>query len=220
MKMKFIIINLLLSLFSSSFLHAQNLCNYVSLNQVSIEDNSDTTISGYFRINDYMLTSNGAVKFDIKAQFNPVSNFKYIKLFSDSLCNSALITLDMLISDVEPYKVDGSFEYNFNVCDTTLRVFLKFKLFDFTEYVYGMDVVLKSTIGINSKSEKNRMKLYPNPVTNTLNIKGIDRIDKTLYNSMGEFIIETNKNLIDFRAYPKGLYFLKINNLIYKIIKQ
>jgi len=198
---------------------AQKSCNFVTLNQINIEDASDTTISGYFRINDYLLTSDGAVKFDIKAQFDPNSYFKYVKLFSDSLCNNFLISLDQLVSTTEPYKIDGNFNYNFNVCDTTIRIFLKFKMLNFTEYIYGMDVELRSFVGINTNEKNLKLKLFPNPVTNNLYIDSKKNDTKQLFNSIGELILETQSNTINLKELTVGLYFLRINGNMYKIIK-
>jgi len=179
---------------------AQKSCNFVTLNQIDIEDVSDTTISGYFRINDYLLTSDGSVKFDIKAQFNPNSDFKYVKLYSDSLCNNYLMSL-------------------FNVCDTIIRVFLKFRMFDFTEFIYGLDVELRSFVGINTNEKNLKLKLFPNPVTNNLYIDSKKNDTKQLFNSIGELILETQSNTINLKELTVGLYFLRINGNMYKIIK-
>jgi len=198
---------------------AQKSCNFVTLNQVEIVDASDTAISGYFRINDYLLTSDGSVKFDIKAQFNPNSDFKYVKLYSDSLCNNYLMSLDQYVSTTEPYKIDGNFVYDFNVCDTTIRIFLKFRMFDFTEFIYGMDVELRSFVGINSIKENVRIRLYPNPVIDKLFIDSKRNDNKQLFNSLGELVLETTSNSIDFSKLSEGMYILRINDIAYRVIK-
>lgn len=216
-KLKYLIIFFILIL--NIDMKAQKSCNFVTLNQVEIVDASDTAISGYFRINDYLLTSDGSVKFDIKAQFNPNSDFKYVKLYSDSLCNNYLMSLDQYVSTTEPYKIDGNFVYDFNVCDTTIRIFLKFRMFDFTEFIYGMDVELRSFVGINSIKENVRIRLYPNPVIDKLFIDSKRNDNKQLFNSLGELVLETTSNSIDFSKLSEGMYILRINDIAYRVIK-
>ena len=216
-KLKYIILFLILIL--EIDMKAQKSCSFVTLNQVEIEDASDTAISGYFRINDYLLTSEGAVKFDIKAQFNPNSDFKYVKLYSDSLCNNYLMSLDQYVSTTEPYKIDGNFVYNFNVCDTTIRVFLKFRMYDFNEFIYGMDVELRSFVGINSAVENVKIRIYPNPVIDKLFIDSKKNENKLLFNSLGELVLETTSNTIDFSKLSEGIYILRMNDISYKLIK-
>jgi hypothetical protein len=216
-KLKYLILFLILIL--EIDMKAQKSCSFVTLNQVEIEDASDTAISGYFRINDYLLTSEGAVKFDIKAQFNPNSDFKYVKLYSDSLCNNYLMSLDQYVSTTEPYKIDGNFVYNFNVCDTTIRVFLKFRMYDFNEFIYGMDVELRSFVGINSAVENVKIRIYPNPVIDKLFIDSKKNENKLLFNSLGELVLETTSNTIDFSELSEGIYILRINDISYKLIK-
>jgi len=202
--------------------NAQKSCNFVTLNQVNIEDGNDTTISGYFRINDYLLEPDGSVKFGINAQFNPNSNFKYIKLYSDSLCNNYIMSLDYLISNSEMNKIEGNFTHNFNICDSTVRVFLKFRMFDFSEYIFGMDVELRSFVGIDSGKKNERLKVFPNPVTNILYINTLESkdINIQLFNSMGEMLMETSDKTIHFSKYPSGMYFLRVDNVVYKLIKR
>jgi len=216
-KLKYLILFLILIL--EIDMKAQKSCSFVTLNQVEIEDASDTAISGYFRINDYLLTSEGAVKFDIKAQFNPNSDFKYVKLYSDSLCNNYLMSLDQYVSTTEPYKIDGNFVYNFNVCDTTIRVFLKFRMYDFNEFIYGMDVELRSFVGINSAVENVKIRIYPNPVIDKLFIDSKKNENKLLFNSLGELVLETTSNTIDFSKLSEGIYILRMNDISYKLIK-
>ena len=70
------------------------------------------------------------------------------------------------------------------------------------------------------------LKIYPNPASNSLNIKATTIIDKIeLYSVLGHKVHETNKtNSIDISNFDSGVYFVKIysgnNSLSKKIIKQ
>lgn len=205
----------------SVFVIAQKSCNFVALNQVEIKDNADTTISGYFRINDYLLVD-GAVKFDLKAQFNPSSDFKFVKLYWDSLCNQQLMDLTQYVLPNEQHKVEGSFSYIFPDCDITYRIFLKFRLFNNTSFVFPLNVKLRTTVSIKSNTEDFKLDIFPNPVINTLTIKAnTQRIYiKRLYNLQGELLVETIDNKIDFSNYSMGIYFLETMGKMHKIIKQ
>jgi hypothetical protein len=78
------------------------------------------------------------------------------------------------------------------------------------------------SLGIDSVSNEN-FKLYPNPVQNYLNIKPsntvINNID--IYNILGNKIFNTTSaNQIDMSSYSAGIYFVKVNDFTFKIIKK
>ncbi|MBL7909894.1 MAG: T9SS type A sorting domain-containing protein [Bacteroidia bacterium] len=79
---------------------------------------------------------------------------------------------------------------------------------------------------INKNFTQNaEIKVYPNPVNNKLTIV-TNSIEKQIiiYNSLGEisFMIEINneRTEVDLTSIPNGIYFIKINNTIKKIIKE
>jgi len=205
----------------SIFISAQKSCNFVALNQVEIEDDTDTTISGYFRINDYLLV-NGAVKFDLKAQFNLSTDFKYVKLYWDSLCTQQLMDLTQYVLPNEQHKVEGSFSFIFPNCDTTYRIFLKFRLFNNTSFVFPLNVKLRTAVGIKTTFDDIDINIYPNPVVNTLIIEtNAPQISvKRLYNLQGQILIETTDDKLDFSNLSKGVYVLDILERRFMIIKQ
>jgi hypothetical protein len=62
---------------------------------------------------------------------------------------------------------------------------------------------------------------YPNPTVDILNIDGLKKgTTIRLYNQMGILLVETRKTAIDLSTYAKGVYFVKINNEVKKLIKK
>ncbi len=67
-----------------------------------------------------------------------------------------------------------------------------------------------------------KIKIYPNPVNLILNIENLEpNSEINISNNLGQIIYRNNQsiNSIDFSSFQSGLYFLKINTNIYKIIK-
>ena len=73
---------------------------------------------------------------------------------------------------------------------------------------------------INNSDVNLDIRIYPNPSNNRIYILGdIDMI--TVFNMMGQEIYEkSNVNTIDISDWEDGVYFVKIDNQIVKIIKQ
>jgi len=82
-------------------------------------------------------------------------------------------------------------------------------------------------LGINEVI-KNNFILYPNPATNTLNIKGNLDIDEsvTIYNMLGQAVlrgkVSTNDESIDVSSLSAGIYNISFNNakVTYKFVKK
>ncbi|MFN8296047.1 MAG: T9SS type A sorting domain-containing protein [Chitinophagales bacterium] len=78
--------------------------------------------------------------------------------------------------------------------------------------------------------EKNNVILYPNPAQNDIWIKteqkitGDNALDVEVYNITGEKIyaskIIENLQRVDMSNYQKGMYFVKVDNKTYKILKE
>lgn len=60
--------------------------------------------------------------------------------------------------------------------------------------------------------------IYPNPVNSVLYIKNAELLDKFLYNSVGQLILNTKANEIEVRHLPKGIYYLKCEGVCTKVI--
>ena len=69
----------------------------------------------------------------------------------------------------------------------------------------------------------NKFLVYPNPVSEVLNIKGDEPFTYQVYNLMGELIeerIQENQTAsIDVSSWSAGIYVVKCNNSLIKFIK-
>ena len=72
-------------------------------------------------------------------------------------------------------------------------------------------------------TENPKIKVFPNPVSDFLYIQNYQTIDKIqITNSLGQLVYseKNSTNKIDFSNFQAGLYFLKLDNSTFKIIKK
>lgn len=88
--------------------------------------------------------------------------------------------------------------------------------FDDTE---SYSKVITIDLGTESKLSEQSLKVYPNPVSNTLTIEGIYSDSPTearLVNALGQTVWERSlresRVKVQVAAFPKGLYFLQLHN--------
>ena len=80
------------------------------------------------------------------------------------------------------------------------------------QYLYDYCATVNGTLSIDDIDFKN-IVVYPNPTTNTLNIKTTLDITYTLYDFMGKLIVENSKErTIDMSSLANGVYFLSIEH--------
>ena len=83
-----------------------------------------------------------------------------------------------------------------------------------------------ATLTVESISDNQLFKVYPNPVVSQINIAHNENIEATIFNQLGQHILTTQEKTIDLSSYSKGVYILKVRNLNnnntnnFKIIKQ
>ncbi|MDN3492727.1 T9SS type A sorting domain-containing protein [Winogradskyella bathintestinalis] len=83
-----------------------------------------------------------------------------------------------------------------------------------------------ATLTVESISDTELFKVYPNPVVNEINIEHKNAVEVTITNQLGQQVLKTNQKTIDFSSFAKGLYILQITNTNktntnnFKIIKQ
>jgi len=67
-------------------------------------------------------------------------------------------------------------------------------------------------LAVNETTIENQIFVYPNPIKRTLRISDFNnKISKiVIYDLLGNVILKTNKNIIDFSKNKKSVYFLKI----------
>lgn len=93
-------------------------------------------------------------------------------------------------------------------------------------YLIENENVKPDFTGIKEESFFNNLKLYPNPVTDILNIEFPTPVSFSIFNMMGELIFtgeSTGKNLIQTSNWDRGGYFIRIysgeNYISRKIMK-
>jgi hypothetical protein len=60
--------------------------------------------------------------------------------------------------------------------------------------------------------------IYPNPVRDLLYIKTDYKGKRELYNSVGQLLFFTGNNEINVSRYSRGIYYIKIGNMVRKVI--
>jgi hypothetical protein len=81
-----------------------------------------------------------------------------------------------------------------------------------------VSVEFQSTIGVNDISN-NETKIYPNPVVNVLNFN--KNIDFEIFDIHGKVLISgKNANSCDLSGFENGIYILKTDNIVQKIVKK
>jgi Concanavalin A-like lectin/glucanases superfamily/Secretion system C-terminal sorting domain len=83
---------------------------------------------------------------------------------------------------------------------------------------------LSKTISIATKSN-NKLKVYPNPVSNLLTIETSETGDYQVFNLLGQRVLNSQKLLLgvsglDVSTLPQGAYYLKIGEEQVKFVKQ
>lgn len=84
---------------------------------------------------------------------------------------------------------------------------------------------LRTTTSTNQLNSFSNLSIFPNPMTDILNLKfeTIQNLDFQLFNMTGQSVlngsINSNINQIDVSRLPEGIYFLKIGNMVRKVLK-
>ena len=117
-------------------------------------------------------------------------------------------------------KVDNaSYSYKYW---TKNKLSSKYNIFDFDK----QNSFSEACIFLDTKNKEfANFKLYPNPVSNILNVNSDVFIDKiTVTNLMGDTVLTTKKTELNLNFLPSGMYFLKIqsgsNTSIERIFKE
>jgi hypothetical protein len=76
-------------------------------------------------------------------------------------------------------------------------------------------------IGIQEINNASSFSVYPNPVSNTLYIQSSTAFTdkkKEFYNAFGQILFTTKNNVIDVSTYSKGIYYLKCEHQVVKVV--
>jgi hypothetical protein len=93
--------------------------------------------------------------------------------------------------------------------------------FTYLAYTHNADI----TLSADSKLAYKELNIYPNPVQNILTVENIKNLKNIrIYSSIGQLVIETKGDKIDFSNLSKGIYILQLYTgkdiLTKKIIKE
>ncbi len=66
--------------------------------------------------------------------------------------------------------------------------------------------------------ESTQFEVYPNPSSTTLCIKSSSNSNRELYNSIGQLLFTTKQNEINVSKFSKGIYYIKVENSVKKVI--
>ena len=78
-------------------------------------------------------------------------------------------------------------------------------------------------VGISEMAQQSNLKLFPNPVTNILNIETFNsnKIPETkIYSIQGTLLLNTKGNQIEVSFLPRGIYIAEIDGTCRKFVKQ
>ncbi|MDR1739283.1 MAG: T9SS type A sorting domain-containing protein, partial [Bacteroidales bacterium] len=84
---------------------------------------------------------------------------------------------------------------------------------------------IAETLGIEDmRSDKFSINIYPNPITTEIHVKldSPEISDYAIYNFSGQIVLQgrvRNASTINVEALAKGVYYLRISNTVFKVIK-
>jgi len=78
-----------------------------------------------------------------------------------------------------------------------------------------------STSSLFSVENNSPLHVYPNPASSTITIDGIAKEEVIeIYSIRGELIKSTSENTIDISNFQNGVYFIRVNELVVKWVKE
>lgn len=70
-------------------------------------------------------------------------------------------------------------------------------------------------VGVKENNYDDKVVIYPNPVENVISFTGIEVVNVTIYNSLGQEVLNdiVMDNMLDVDSLKEGLYFIKIQDV-------
>jgi hypothetical protein len=65
---------------------------------------------------------------------------------------------------------------------------------------------------------KNELEVFPNPSSTILYIKSKSHSNRELFNSIGQLLFNTKENEINVSKYASGVYYLKVGNVVRRVV--
>jgi len=170
-----------------------------------------------------------------RGSFNPSSDFVDVAgSFNDFSGSEQMTDTDgdgvysITVPDLT-YSDNIEYKYRINGSDTSAETDSRTKRVSYWNVfddLYNDDAI----VGIAEKPGlRNEVKVYPNPATNRLNISVNSKINEDLnivltniqgqvvYNNLVKSVV-SHKEIIDLSEFSKGIYFLRVNKTVNKII--
>jgi hypothetical protein len=85
-------------------------------------------------------------------------------------------------------------------------------------YSLGVDSCWPLSIPTPPNEIAESFGIYPNPASNMLYIKSSSNSKRELYNSIGQLLFTTKQNEINITKYSKGIYYIKVENEVKKVV--
>lgn len=138
-------------------------------------------------------------------------------LFAEEVENMVAVSADgskitYALADIKRIEVNATY----NSGEMTVVKTNKESQGGYTKLLFAHDAPT-SIDGIGEVS----LYIFPNPVTNTLNIMGVDEsASLAVYNLSGKCVIKDKGNTVDVSTLSQGTYILQINEQYVKFIKK
>ena len=136
-----------------------------------------------------------------------------------------MVTTNPVFNDFEWFPNNnndwGSEDINLNNYTNLDGVIIKFRNVNQYENNLFLDNINISSDGstyINNDAVDNIIEIYPNPTDRyiTVNYDGL----KEIYTILGEKLLETYENKINVSTLAKGMYFVKVENTIIRLVRE
>lgn len=174
--------------------------------QVSLTNSAETlnnteTMSKVFGFEEALTTFSGTIVFNYDdAIMNGVNHDTALFVYDDSSSTWS----EYPDQDAEDYTVTYNFDGSVTMSKLTAGGLNTLAIDE--NYSYGIAV-------------------YPNPVSSTLNITGLENLTSHLYNSIGQLVLSSNTSTIDLNRLDRGVYILIVedenkNQTNFKILKK
>ncbi len=174
--------------------------------QVSLTNSAETlnnteTMSKVFGFEEALTTFSGTIVYNYDdAIMNGVNHDTALFVYDDESSTWS----EFPDQDVEDYTVTYNFDGSVPMSKLTAGGLNTLSIDE--NYSYGIAV-------------------YPNPVSSTLNITGLENSTSHLYNSIGQLVLSSNLSTIDLNRLDRGVYILIVedenkNQTNFKILKK
>lgn len=214
------------SILSLILMIAINVCLAQSVPMLTTTSNSipiDIELSDTIFVN-----INDSIWIDCNNFYNGYSSGILMRLVSKNVITNELEDIDTT------YTYTSNVIFNFKIkSDSLYKYFIRpdYSQSIYNFYIKSIDTTANSTTGIkNSNPVKSNIVAYPNPVTDNLTVsfnatnrtQSVDIFDiqgRLILSNINEREICQNTLKLDVSALNAGVYFIKINNRLFKFIK-